>query len=78
MWVNKDGSRPTVLIDHILDRWAAGHPPRTAVLKDELDPDALAPHRIYFQGDGRFAIEGIDVLPPVGRGISRQEINIRF
>ena len=78
MWVNKDGSRPTNLIDLRLKRWAEGHPPRTAILTDEEHPDALSPHRIYFQGGQRFEPEGIDTVPPAGRGISLQEINIRF
>jgi hypothetical protein len=73
MWVNKNGSRPDVLINRNLDRWAAGQPPRTAMLTSPFDPDASSASRIYFQGDPRFAIDGIEILPPVGRGNPRHE-----
>jgi hypothetical protein len=77
MWVNRGGSRPDGLISRNLDRWAAGQPPRTAVLTKEPDPDASSAEQIYFQGDPRFAIDGIEILPPVSRGNARVEFKIR-
>jgi hypothetical protein len=77
MWVKRGGSRPDELISRNLERWAEGQPPRTAVLTKEEHPDPSSAEQIYFQGDPRFAIDGIEILPPFSRGNARLEFKIR-